>query len=179
MDSQTPSAPDKKICPVCCSVIALKARKCPCCQSYQDARSKIASHPLLGVMIGVIPMVIVFSMFFRMFGRGESFENHRTEITLHDAQIRFGETERGPTVAVMGVIRNASKVPWKDVNIHVEFQDASGNRVDVADRTDSYFQLPPEGASAFKVSILREFPQSAYVKSAIAVVSAKDARARH
>jgi hypothetical protein len=78
----------------------------------------------------------------------------------------------------MGTIKNTSPVPWKEIQFHVDFLDASGKRADVGEREDYNFRLPANGTSSFKVSFRREFPETNYAKHIVRVVTAKDARAR-
>ena len=67
--------------------------------------------PFAGMLIG----------FSAMLDLGENFQVYKDEIVVTDCRIAFGETKSDDTVAVIGTIKNMSKVPWEDVNFHADF----------------------------------------------------------
>ena len=77
----------------------------------------------------------------------------------------------GPTIAVMGTIKNNSPVSWKEIQFHVDFLDAAGKGADVGEREEYSSYLPANGTSSFKVSFRREFPETNYVKHSVRVVA--------
>ena len=122
----------------------------------------------------MITVLIVFSYIFDM---GENYETYKNQILISDSQIVFGDTKSGATVAVIGTIKNSSKVSWKEIQFHVDFFDAAGRRADVGEKDDYSFRLPASETSSFKVSFRKEFPNTDYVKAVVHIVGAKDVRA--
>ena len=158
--------------------IPREARKCPYCQHFQTRSALFFYHPGFAVLAAMLPM-LAFSMFIaHLLDRGESYEDYKDQIVITESQAAFGESRSGATAGVIGTIKNNSAVPWKDIQFQVEFFDASGKRVDVAQKEQHAFHLPPHGTLSFKVSFGREYPETNYVKHSVRVATAKDARAR-
>lgn len=136
-------------------------------------------HPAFGIIFAIIPMFIMLTVFSKMFDRGEEYQKYSGQIEITESQIRFGETRGGPSVSVIGTIKNTSPIPWKDIRFQVEFENAEGKRVDTGQKEEGYgYQVPSGEVLSFKVSFRREFPETNYVAHTIRVVSAKDARTR-
>jgi len=135
-------------------------------------------NPGFAMLFALIPFVAILMMFATAFDRGKNYESYKDQIIVTDSQLAFGDTKSGATVAVIGTIKNASPISWKEIQFHVEFLDATGKRSDVGAREDNSFRLPANGTSSFKVSFRREFPETDYVKQIVRVVAAKDAASR-
>jgi len=161
--------------------IPADARKCPYCRHFQNRATLVVYHPAVAVILAVIPMAAMLSFVAltmeNLFSRGENFEPYQGQIAATDTRLVFGEGKSGPTVAVLGELRNFSPIPWKEVAIHVEFTDAAGKRADVGQKSQYDFRLPAKSSTSFKVSFPREFSETNYVKHVVRVVAAKDARA--
>lgn len=125
-----------------------------------------------------LPMAVMLIAFATLFDTGEKYEIYKNQITITDTQIALGDTKSGATVAVIGLIKNTSRVSWKEILFHVDFLDAAGKRVDVGEREDYNFRLPAGETSSFKVSFRREFSETNYVQPVVRIVGAKDERAR-
>jgi hypothetical protein len=158
--------------------ISTQARKCPHCHHFQNRLSMVMFHPAFGVLFATIPLAAFLVFFATVFDPGEDFQSYLSQIQVTDSEFAFGNTQSGGTIAVMGTITNTSPVPWKEIQFHVDFFGADGKRADVGQRQEYSFYLPPKAATSFKVSFRREFPETNYVKHAVRVLSAKDARAR-
>ena len=154
------------------------ARKCPHCQHFQTRSALFFYHPAFAVLIAILPLLVFALAMERLFDQGEEYQDYKDQIAITESQIAFGEFKSGDTVGVIGVVTNNSVVPWKDVLFHVEFIDATGKRVDVGQKEEYDFQLPPHDSLSFKISFRREYPASNYVNHTVRVASAKDARAR-
>lgn len=171
-----------KTCPLCCEIINAKARKCPHCQHFQNKWTLIAYHPL----VAVIPMMLgigAFGVFMnRLFAPGENFEAHRAQIQVVQSAMEFGaraasqSAPPGPTVAVVGTIRNDSGITWKEVIIGAEFFDKDHKLIDARQERDYGLVAAPGQPCAFKVSMPREFSADKYVSCEVNVVSAREAR---
>ena len=103
-------SPETKTCGMCCMEIPAGARKCPYCQQFQNKLAMVVFHPAFLVLFIIVPMVaaliVVGTMFQRTFDRGEDFQVYSNEITVAGTTLKFGENESGPTVAVVGRVRN-------------------------------------------------------------------------
>jgi hypothetical protein len=168
----------KKSCKMCRMEIPREARKCPFCHHFQTRLHTVLFHPAFMVLLFSLIVATMLASFASVFDTGANFEMYKDQIVVTESQVAFGDTQSGATVAVLGTIRNNSRISWKDVQFHVDFMDATGKRVDVGERQDGSFHLLAGESSTFKVSFHREFPESNYVKHSVRVVSAKDARAR-
>lgn len=169
--------PGKKTCKMCRMEIPKDARKCPFCHHFQNRLVLFMYHPAFAMLMACIPIAAMLIVFSSIFDRGENYETYKSQIEVTDSQLEFGDVKSGPTVVVIGTIKNTSQVAWKEVVLHADFFDANGKRTDVGEREEYSFYLPAHGSSSFKVSFQREFPESDYAKYQIRVVTAKDARA--
>ena len=168
----------QKTCGMCSMEIPAAARKCPFCHHFQNRLSMFLFHPVFAMMMVCVPMAIMFYGIASMFDTGEEYESYKGQISVTESRVEFGQIQSGPTVAVIGTIRNSSSVPWKDIRLHSDFLNADGKRIDVGEREESSLYLPPNATSSFKLSFRREFPDTNYVKHLVTVSTAKDARAR-
>src|SRR5438105_77923 len=168
----------RKTCKMCWMEIPQQARKCPHCHHFQSRWSMVMFHPAFAVCFACLPLAVMMILFANMFDTGEKYETYKDQIVITDSQIAFGDTKSGATVAVVGTIKNSSRVSWKEIQFHVEFLDAAGKRADVGAREDYSFRLPAGETSSFKVSFRREFTETNYVKALVRIVGAKDVRAR-
>ena len=135
-------------------------------------------HPGFAVLFFSLPTIAMMIVFSSIFDPGENYETYKDQIVVTDSRIAFGDTQSGATVAVIGTIKNNSKVSWKEIQFHVDFLDAAGKREDVGQKQEYSVNLPASETTSFKVSFHREFPETNYVKPVVLVVGAKDTRAR-
>ncbi len=163
-----------KTCPMCFMQIPEQAKKCPYCQHFQNRLSMLMFHPAFIAAFFLILMIIML-FFTNLNYMGEDFQNYSDQLQISESSMVFGDDQSGGTVAVIGVIRNNSPIPWKDIRFHVEFQDAAGARSDTWQKEESYY-LPANASLSFKVSFRRHFPETKYVSHTMRVVSAKDGR---
>jgi len=167
-----------KICKMCYKEIPGKARKCPYCHHRQNKFSFVVSSPFVAAAFIIISYVLMVYVFSKMLDKGVDFAPYRSQVTISDSELKFGEKKSGETVAVIGTMSNKSPVPWKDVQIEVRFYDSNGKMIDSKQNKDYPFEVPANGNAAFKISTLREFPKEQYVKYDVTIISAGDARAR-
>jgi hypothetical protein len=168
----------KKTCKMCCVEIPSESRKCPYCQHFQNRLSLVIYHPASMVLVLCIPLVGMMILWDTIFDTGENYQTYQKQIVITDSRIAFGDIKSGPTVAIMGTIRNTSPVSWKDIQFHADFFDAQGRHTDVGEKEDYSFFLPAKGTSSFKVSFRMEFPETNYIKCNVRVATAKDASVR-
>lgn len=168
----------RKICPMCCSEIADRARKCPYCHHFQNRAALLLHHPAYAVLLTCIPLLVGILVLLKVFDEGENFDTFNDQITITSSQFVFGETKNSDTVAVLGEVENHSATSWTDVLFQVEFFDSAGKRIDTDQKRDYLLTVPAKQKIPFKVSIRREFPKDQYAKHSVTIVSAKDARRR-
>ena len=135
-------------------------------------------HPGFAVLFFSLPLVVMMIVFSTFLDPGENYATYKDQIVISDCQIALGETKTAATVAVIGTIKNTSKVSWKDIKFHVDFFDAAGRRADVGQREEYSYGLAAGETSSFKVSFTREFPETNYVKPVVRIVGATDIRSR-
>ncbi len=167
-----------KACKMCCLEIPQQARKCPHCHHFQNRAAMLMFHPSFVALYALLPMAVMMYMVVSTLDTGEDYETYKDQIVVTDSEIAFGNTKAGGTVAVIGTIKNASLVSWKDIYFHIDFLDAAGQRVDVGEKKNYDFRLPAGETSSFKVSFGREFSETNYVSAVVRVFGAKDVRAR-
>ena len=172
-------AGESKTCKMCCEEIAVGAKKCPFCHHWQLGLSSFTVHPLFGAFFVVVPMGILWILTLVLLGNtfheGEPFQNYADQITITESKIEFGQDQCGPTVAVIGKMKNSSAVNWKKIRFHVAYFDSKGALVDTIQKED-YFppRLPAGQELAFKVSFPRQFPEGRYASHKIRIISAVD-----
>ena len=168
-----------KTCQMCCMSISADARKCPHCQHFQNRASMIMFHPVFSIIIAMAPLFIIMIMFSRYFGRGKDYHNYSGQIRVTESRIKFGKTRSGPSVSVIGTIKNTTRIPWDDIRFQVDFKNIEGELSDTGQKEGWYgYQIPPDESLSFKVTFRREFPETNYLSHVVKVVSAKDARAK-
>ncbi len=169
-----------KTCKMCYKEMDSRAKKCPYCQHWQSKFSMIVWHPAFAVFLIMIPYLVVFIfagvMFESMFDQGEDFAPYRNQITINKTELKFGETSCGPTLVVMGEIKNISNLSWKDVQLEIRFYNSDKKLVDNDQKKKYCFVVPANDISTFKVSIPREFPEDQYSSCEVRILSAKDSR---
>jgi len=170
--------PETKVCRMCFREIPAQARKCPECHHFQSRSTMIAYHPVGAIILATTPLLLMLFFVAGLLDQGEDYQLYKDQIAVTDSQLAFGWLGTNATVAVIGQIRNQSPVPWEDIYLHATFTDAAGKTIDVAQRQEYAFYLPPNESLPFKLSFRREFPESNYVNHTVRVVGAKDARAR-
>jgi hypothetical protein len=172
-----------KTCKVCCMEIPEAAKKCPYCHSWLIKFAISMADPRFGAIVFAMILVMFLSVYSfissSLFPRGEKYSLYADQISILDSQMEFGQDDKGPTVAVLGHIKNDSDVDWKDVCFVVEFHDAQGKLID-ADQKFEFFHsfIPAHDTTAFKLSFLREFPEDKYAAHVARILGAKDNKAK-
>ena len=170
---------ERKTCPMCCSEIPAKAKKCPQCLHLQwKLNNYVWLWPTLGMTLMMIPLVAAAFAVSAMFDMGESYEPFKDQIVIVESEVAFGETKTTDTVAVLGTVRNNSPIGWKDVLFQVEFWNAEGKRIDTDQKREHPLTVPASEIVPFKISIRREFPKEQCAKHTVRIVNARDARGR-
>lgn len=167
-----------KTCKMCYKEIDSRAKKCPYCQHWQSKISMTVRHPAFALFL-TMGFIVVFGVIFEslfVFDKGEDFATYRNQITISKSKLKFGETSHGPTVVVIGEMKNNSNLSWKDVQLEVRFYDNNNKLIDTDQKNKYSFEVPANDISTFKVSIPREFPEAQYASCKVRILSAKDSR---
>ena len=153
----------KKTCKMCCEELRTDAIKCPYCHHWQKPLKAMFCNP---AFTAILTMLILYSFlgiaFSQFLGPKEQFSNFSDQIHILNSEIRFGETKRGPSVAVIGKLKNNSSVDWEDIHFEVQFFDKDGNLIDTTTKENYSMVIAAEKEQTFKVSALREFPEEQY-----------------
>jgi len=166
-----------KACAMCDMQLSAKAKKCPYCHHFQNKFTLLMYNPLFtGSLYLVAVLVMVNSMTNIFKSEDDLYRDCASQLHVLDSKLFFGETKCGDTVSVIGTITNQGVVSAQDVVVQADFMDGSGNRVDAGQRTDWKLYVPANASIPFKVTFAREFPKTNYVRHAISVIGAKDAR---
>ena len=161
-----------KSCPLCCEQVSPKARKCPHCQHFLTKWALIAYHPL----VAMLPVIILFSFIPIVFDQGKDFEEFRSQVHISHSELQFGDLHNAPTVAVIGTLKNDSKISWKDLTLEVKYFDKTHKLIDTKQSRDYFLMLRSKDSCAFKVSQPREFNSEDYASYEIQIVGAHDSR---
>jgi hypothetical protein len=168
----------KKLCKMCCMEIPAGAKKCPCCQHWQKPIPILLNHPAVWVVLMIFFLGSLWHFCLnRLLNKGEPFANYASQIQVVESKIQFGESQNGPTVAILGKVHNAGPLGWEEVVFHADIFDADGNPVDMAQVEKCPYIIPAGRTQSFKITFQRQFPIDKYVKHEIKVISATDARA--
>jgi hypothetical protein len=165
---------ETKKCQMCKSDIAQDAKRCPHCTSIQhwlySPFVKAGALVMLYLAL-ILPLGIVFH---DALDRGEPFEDYPRALEISESRLTFGETDSGPTVVVLGVIENNSDVDWEEIYLQVNCYNQQNQLVDT-EQDWHYFHIAPTNTTVpFKVSFIRQFPESEYVRHEVTVLHAKD-----
>ena len=171
--------PDAKTCKMCGMGIPLVAKKCPYCHHWQRWLS--LQNPAILVLLIFAPLLILHGMVMQTFlGRmvrvWEPFEKHSPQVRIVEDKMEFGEDQCGPAVIIVGRVKNATQVDWKDVRFQVEFLDPKGQLFDTGQQEAYTYRLPAGQESPFKISFRRQFPEKEYASHTVTIISAVDSR---
>ena len=159
---------------MCRSDIANDAKKCPYCRSIQNW---LFSPWVVGTAVLLLYVFFVYifgAMSYDIFDKGEPFENHKNDLVISESKLLFGEMNCGPTVVIVGTIRNKSHINWEDIHLQINCYNSEDVLFDTEQDSD-YSLLVPAGASIpFKVSFPREFPEVEYARHEVAIIHAKE-----
>jgi len=171
MDSQT-----LRECRTCYQQIDIRARRCPFCHQWQTRWTAICFHPAIAVLPFFLFILLAGLMQRSLFACGEPFDAFRDQVQIVASHVPFGRTDCGPTLVVLGTIKNATDIAWKDLQWELRFFDQEGKLIDTAQSNAFSFLSPARSDTPFKVSLKREFPAEAYASHALRLVAARDAK---
>jgi hypothetical protein len=127
----------------------------------------------------MIPLILLLMNKRREVGSPDNFERYRDQISVVASSLHHaaGDDKCGPTVAVIGKIKNNSEVAWKDVYLEAQYFDAHGAMIDTNGAEQYGLVIPAHEEVAFRIrgSAARAGPE--YTSHKVFVRSARDARA--
>ncbi len=165
-----------KICPLCCEPVHPLARKCPHCHHYLNKWTLALYHPLIAISPTLVFLGICALMLGRLADRGADFSSYQSQLRVDHSEIAFGETSGRPTVAVIGTIRNDSKISWVRITLEVQYFDAAHKLVDTVQNEGYGLVVPAGKEGAFKVSRPREFDMAKYASHEVHILDAREVR---
>jgi hypothetical protein len=115
-------------------------------------------------------------MLARVADRGADFKSFQSQLRVDHSEIAFGEAADRPTVAVLGTIRNDSKVSWGRITLEVQYFDAAHKLVDTVQNEGYGLVIPAGNVGAFKVSRPREFELAKYAAHEVHILDARELR---
>jgi len=168
-----------KVCRFCYEQIDARAKKCPFCRQYQEPLVFLTLHPTLVMWLMLLPLAALWGgmlfLTYRALSRGEGFAKHQGELRVISSSMAWLEDESAPAIQVTGELENLGSVPWKEVQIEVQFTDSSGHLVDKKTETDRG-TFPPRSRVPFAVTTIPNLPKVNYAACKAYARWAKDAR---
>src|SRR3989339_1193293 len=168
-----------RTCPYCREAIKSSARKCPHCQQWLG-RWALATHPavyFLWMMVIFLALGIMFYSRFN-FGISDSDNGYQSQIRVVESAMHYTSTDEkcGPTLSVVGKIRNDSEIHWKDIFLEAQYFDTTGTMIDTEGSEQYGLVILPHQEVAFRISSTPVRPQHDYADHKVFVRSARDAR---
>ncbi len=168
-----------KKCRMCKKEIAADAKKCPHCRSFQNwlcSTSVLITAGLFSYLLVMLIFGFTFAgILSNILHEGVAFADHLDALEISESKLTFGQKDCGPTVVILGKVRNKSKINWESIHFEVNCYNSKNELVDTAQEYD-YGLIDPAGTSvSFKVSFIREFPETDYVTHEVKIVHAEDA----
>ncbi len=153
------------------------AKKCPYCHQWQG-RWAFLYHPAVMVVLLMVPLVAFMLITRRELGTKENFSAYRDRIVVTESSMHFSAADDkcGPTISVVGTIRNNSEVAWEDVYLEAQYFDAGGKMIDANGAQQYGLLIPPHGEVAFRVRGPADRTEQEYTSHKVFVRSARDAR---
>ena len=173
----TPDSQEGRVCPFCREPVKAGAKKCPHCHQRQG-RWAFLYHPAAMVALLMVPFV-GFSLITRHeFGTKENFSKYRDQILVRESSMHYSAADDkcGPTISVVGTIRNNSAITWKDVYLEARYFDAGGKMIDTNGAQQYGLVIPPHGDVAFRIRGPADRAEQDYASHTVFVRSARDAR---
>lgn len=163
---------ERKLCKKCSMEIPKAARKCPYCRSYIATFLKFYPAAAILVMILLVGIITEHNPY-----KQEPSVRYNGEIhIMTQNKVAFGKAVDGETVAVFGVMKNASSTEWRDISLRVTFMDSEGRKIVSGSNDQQLFRMAPNATSSFKISLPKMMSETNYTKYKIEVVRAIDSR---
>ncbi len=172
---------ETKLCKTCFEETDARARICPHCGVRQWPNKWRHLLPRLAVGVLVLVALLGFpgwmtSSFEKLASPEDDDMAHGVHIDVTQSEMFYGESKDGPTVFVVGKIKNNSDTTLEYIEMEVEFRDAEGKLIDVQVESHYLDRILPGGEMAFKFRGLADLPRERYASYEVFVRSADKAR---
>jgi hypothetical protein len=173
-------ATDTKPCRVCRELIAADAKRCSHCQAWQSpwasfwfgGNAQSGGNMMLWAVVMVVLMWGLFRYF--MFPSGEDFQGHRSDLSCASQSMTFTKDKDREYLAVVGTIRNASGVTWRELYVEARFFNAKGELIDTYSSELRDVIVLPHSDAAFRLTGYAARPRSEYSKVVLSITSARE-----
>ena len=130
----TDNAKSTGLCPFCREPVKVGAKKCPHCHQWQG-RWAFAYHPPVMLALLMIPLWALFAITGQQVDTRESFANYRDQIAVVESAMHYQPTDEncGPTISVIGKVKNDSDVGWQDIYLE-RYSQSVAQRASVPSR---------------------------------------------
>ena len=172
--------PEKRICPFCVESIEVKAKLCPHCHQWLTLKS--FRHPLVMLLVHVVPMTVVWIVFAALiFSSMDRLQNPKPyysefpgSLKIIESRMNWAQTEKGLCIYITGVLTNTSPVTWRGSEFDCRFFDSRGVMLD-ADNGHGYVTIQPHDDAAFRISVIPIAPTNNYASFQVSVGNAINA----
>lgn len=167
-----------KRCLHCDEIIAVSARRCPKCQSWQTRRGDTPREPSRWrYLVLILILLAYFGFVTRDLWKylGADFEKYRDRIEVVGARMLFDDEHGERHLVTVGTLKNNSSRKWRDVVIEVQYFDGEGRLVGTESSRVRDLVLVPGTEHAFQVSGARMLPSQTYVSQKVFVRDAREA----
>jgi hypothetical protein len=171
--------PTSSLCPFCREPVKPDARKCPHCHQWQGRSAAFFYHPAVLIAFVLLPMMAFFALPGRnILPQGENFAASRDQLVIVQSGMHHsaGDEKCGPSISVIGTIRNESNIGWKDVYLEAQYFDGSGTLIDTIGQEQYGLVVPPHEEVAFRIRGTAARGEKEYASHKVFVRSARDAR---
>ena len=173
--------PEKRICPFCVESIEVKAKLCPHCHQWLTLKS--FRHPLVMLLVHVVPMTVVWIVFAALiFSSMDRLQNPKpyysefpNSLKVLESQMNWTQTEKGPCIYITGVLTNTSPITWRGPEFDCRFFDSRGVMLDAC-VGHNYGTVLPSDDAAFRVAVIPVSPTNDYVSYKIFVSNARNTK---
>ena len=171
---------ETKACRVCRGLIAADAKRCPRCQAWQSAWATFwfggSTYSFAQQIVWVVVMLVVMWASFRlfMFPSGKDFQEHRNDLAFASQSLTFKEEKDREYFSVVGTIRNASDVTWRDLYVEARFLNSKNELIDTYSNQLRDVIVLPRSDAAFRLTGYTSRPRSEYSKVTLTITSAKE-----
>jgi hypothetical protein len=128
------------------------------------------------LVLGLVAFALIAIWMNRTFGRGEDFENHRSELLIIEPEMHFSRTTNGNFISIVGQIRNDSAFGWKELQLEGQFYNKSNRLVDVRSEIIYAQTIRPGETNAFRIRGAADKPESSYVSYKVFIRGAREVR---
>jgi len=127
------------------------------------------------LLLTVVMVVLIWlgSRFF-FFPSGEDFTAHRGDLSFASQSLTFAKEKDREYFAVVGTIRNTSKITWRDVYVEARFLNAGNELIDTYSSQLRDVIVLPNSDAAFRLTSYTARPSSEYSKVVLTITSARE-----